>query len=99
MTSFVCISIFKINATLLFSIALLFLIIWLTTKDGPVSPISETIVGVFNWLGFTIFGEADLNGRFRTGLINAGVTWSLPYEWFFYIALPIIALFVGIRPR
>lgn len=68
------------------------------TKDGPAEPISKIFLGVIKWLSFTIFGGPELNGLQVTNLINAGVTWSLPYEWFFYMALPLIALLVGLRP-
>jgi peptidoglycan/LPS O-acetylase OafA/YrhL len=41
---------------------------------------------------FTIPRASDLNGASDTGLLVAGVTWTLPYEWLFYIALPILGL-------
>jgi peptidoglycan/LPS O-acetylase OafA/YrhL len=47
------------------------------------------------WLLFTTWGAPDLNGVADTWLIIAGVTWSLPYEWFFYLLLPLLALVVG----
>jgi len=49
------------------------------------------------WLFFTILGNPDLNHVDGTYLIVAGVTWSLPYEWFFYLALPLLALAVRAR--
>jgi peptidoglycan/LPS O-acetylase OafA/YrhL len=49
------------------------------------------------WLSFTILGEPDLNGVEFTRLIVAGVTWSLPYEWFFYFSLPVFAYFMKIK--
>ena len=48
--------------------------------------------GIMKWLGFTIAGSPDLNGVSQTSLMVAGVTWTLVYEWFFYLSLPIIAL-------
>jgi peptidoglycan/LPS O-acetylase OafA/YrhL len=35
----------------------------------------------------------------QTFIIDAGVTWSLRYEWFFYAALPAMALVLGLAPR
>nr|WP_256669114.1 acyltransferase [Pseudomonas sp. C2B4] len=81
-----------------FSMVLVFFVVWMMTKDGLVEPVSEILVDVFKWLGFTVFGTPELNGMKGTSLINAGVTWSLPYEWFFYMALPLVALVVGLRP-
>lgn len=50
------------------------------------------------WLLFSIGGQPDLNGLADTTQRLAGVTWSLPYEWFFYLLLPTIALLLGRRP-
>lgn len=50
------------------------------------------------WLGFTMYGNPPINQVEATKIIVAGVTWSLPYEWFFYGTLPLLALAVGVRP-
>jgi peptidoglycan/LPS O-acetylase OafA/YrhL len=50
---------------------------------------------LMHWYGFTIFGSPDMNGISNTYLIVAGVTWSLPYEWLFYLMLPILAFCIG----
>ncbi len=50
------------------------------------------------WLGFTMLGAGDLNGVEKTYTIIAGVTWSLPYEWLFYLSLPLIARTIGAPP-
>ena len=81
-----------------FSVVLIFLIVWVMTRGRPIEPPSKVLLDVMTWLGFAIFGEPALNGLEVTHLINAGVTWSLAYEWFFYMALPLIALVVGLRP-
>ena len=49
------------------------------------------------WLTFTVLGAPDINGVTDTYLIIAGVTWSLPYEWFFYLTLPLIGRGLGVR--
>jgi len=49
------------------------------------------------WLGFTILGTPDLNSIVNTSIIVAGVVWSLPYEWLFYVALPLLGLTAGVR--
>ncbi|MGS0738599.1 acyltransferase family protein [Pseudomonas sp. GG8] len=88
----------RLTPLYVFSIFLLLLIVWILTKNGPAAPTSEIITSIIKWLSFTIFGAANVNGFTGTNLINAGVTWSLPYEWFFYMVLPIIAFVIGIRP-
>ena len=49
-----------------------------------------------SWLCFGIPGLPDLNQAVETNLMNAGVIWSLKYEWLFYFALPVFGLvFLG----
>ena len=55
------------------------------------SPLS-LVKGMIKWIGFTIAGAPNLNGVQHTSLMVAGVTWTLCYEWFFYLSLPVIAL-------
>lgn len=81
-----------------FSMALLFLIVAFGTMDQPLAPLSEIIIVGMKWLSFRIFGGGDLNGFTNTSIINAGVTWSLPYEWTFYMVLPLLALCLRLRP-
>jgi peptidoglycan/LPS O-acetylase OafA/YrhL len=49
------------------------------------------------WLFFTISGAPDINGIEHTFTMVAGVTWSLPYEWLFYLALPLLGWFFGVN--
>jgi len=49
---------------------------------------------MLSWLTFNIFSLPIINGSTLTYIINAYVTWSLAYEWFFYFSLPIIAIFI-----
>lgn len=50
------------------------------------------------WLGFSVLGEPDLNGLVGTRHVLAGVTWSLPFEWFFYCGLLVVAVLTRHRP-
>nr|WP_256678682.1 acyltransferase [Pseudomonas sp. FSL R10-0399] len=79
----------------LFSMALFLSVIYIVTRDHASEPLWDTVANVAKWLGFTIFGSPDINGLVRTIIVNAGVSWSLPYEWFFYVSLPLLAFFVG----
>lgn len=47
------------------------------------------------WLAFGLFGNANFNGNPQTYIVVAGVTWTLRYEWAFYLALPLLA--AGVR--
>lgn len=82
----------------LFSTLLLFLIVWVLTGNERVQPVGKILEGGLKWIGFRVFGAPDLNGLLGTRYISAGVTWTLPYEWFFYLFLPIVALVIGRRP-
>lgn len=74
---------------------LLFLTVAIVSKFSLNDTSFQLIKKSIKWLSFTMFGSPDLNGVESTSLIVAGVTWSLPYEWLFYLALPILALTVG----
>ncbi len=58
-----------------------------------VSPF-ELIREAFHWGAFTITTTPTINDFDKTSIINAGVIWSLPFEWLFYFSLPLIALLI-----
>jgi peptidoglycan/LPS O-acetylase OafA/YrhL len=47
------------------------------------------------WLTFTIAGMPNLN-RAPTAIIG-GAAWSLPYEWWFYLSLPLAGRLLALR--
>ena len=55
-------------------------------------PASELRPALLHWLFFTIGGAGDINAIPQTFTLIAGVTWSLPLEWMFYLLLPTLAL-------
>jgi peptidoglycan/LPS O-acetylase OafA/YrhL len=74
------------------AIAILVLEVAITSHWHSNTSIHAWITSILSWLGFTVFGQPDINQVPSTSLIIAGVTWSLVYEWIFYAALPLIAL-------
>jgi len=50
----------------------------------------DLYLSIFAWLGAGLFGHPAINGV-GTLTINCGVTWTLQYEWIFYLLLPLIA--------
>ena len=59
----------------------------------PISgPVLRPLLG---WAVFTLFTTPNLGGLPDTGLLVAWVTWSLRYEWLFYLALPLMGFLAG----
>ena len=56
-------------------------------------PPASLIESIMRWVPFTALGTPNINGVINSFTINAGVTWTLVYEWFFYLSLPVMALF------
>lgn len=54
-------------------------------------PFVELLGQIGSWVMFTIPGAPDINAVPQTWLMVAGATWTLPYEWVFYLSLPLIA--------
>lgn len=61
-------------------------------------PLPDLLSHLGQWASFTILGAPDLNGAASTFLKIAGVSWTLPYEWFFYASLPVLALLLRAVP-
>lgn len=76
----------------LFAMAVVLLIVGVETGFRLAEPGSSLLSSVGHWLLFTAWGAPDLNGMKDTWLIIAGVTWSLPYEVFFYFLLPVLGV-------
>jgi peptidoglycan/LPS O-acetylase OafA/YrhL len=82
----------------IFSILILFFIVTLESNFTINDKTSHIFRDVIKWLAFTISSNPNINNVKDTYLINAGVAWSLPYEWIFYFSLPLLALFFGGKP-
>jgi peptidoglycan/LPS O-acetylase OafA/YrhL len=52
---------------------------------------------IASWFTFTVAGTPDVNLLPDTGLLIARVTWTLAYEWMFYLGLPLLGLAFGLR--
>ncbi len=80
------------------AVLLLFLIVAIVSGGTLKEPPLTLLWGMAQWLTFAMAGEPDLNGVPSTSLILAGIVWTLRYEWFFYLSLPLLALALRIRP-
>lgn len=81
-----------------FFMMLFFLLVAYSSRGILHEPAPKLIYGMMKWLGFRILGSPDLNGIKHLSLPVASITWSLPYEWFFYCSLPLLALTIKITP-
>ena len=61
--------------------------------------IEALVIEARDWLLFTIPGRPDINAEPNSQIFMAGVIWTLPYEWYFYLTLPLLGLIMGIRQR
>lgn len=55
-------------------------------------PVPTVLWQIGRWFLCGLGGRPDINGQ-TTWLYNSGVTWTLQYEWMFYLCLPLIASF------
>jgi peptidoglycan/LPS O-acetylase OafA/YrhL len=85
---------FRIVPLYIFSITLLILIIFLMNNWELNVSISRFFKELFFWITFTLFRNITINNSDYTYIINAGVVWSLTYEWLFYFSLPLISVFI-----
>lgn len=83
----------------LFAVLLVFLIVaYLSHGELNVSPFT-LINNMLKWLRFWSPGMPPLNGVGDSSLIVAAVFWTLPFEWGFYLSLPLLAMMLSIKPR
>ena len=60
-------------------------------------PIGALVDHVVEWAVFTMIAAPDINRLPDTWLLIAGVTWTLGYEWLFYLSLPLVAVLMRRR--
>lgn len=90
---------FRITPLYLVLIALVFVIVGQHTQWTQKENTVDLLQHLADWLFFTFPGAPDINRMPQTFTIVAGVTWSLTYEWFFYISLPVWAWLIGTKPQ
>jgi len=86
---------FRIAPLFFANLAFVLLIVALQSGLQLNVPWNKLLKSIGRWAIFTIPGIPDINGHKDTYQINAGVMWSLGYEWLFYVTLPLIALILN----
>ncbi|SEK54426.1 Peptidoglycan/LPS O-acetylase OafA/YrhL, contains acyltransferase and SGNH-hydrolase domains [Roseateles sp. YR242] len=89
---------FRLTPAYLVMLALLLAVVTVETGGRLQVAFPALLRQLADWLLFTFPGKSDINGLLETQVIVSGVTWSLPFEWMFYAALPVLVLLTGRRP-
>ena len=90
--------ILRLSPLWLFTVVAVFLIVAFASHlERNVSYFSLFYSGI-RWVFFTFPSLPNINGYAMTGLIICSASWSLLYEWIFYIALPLGSIVVGVIP-
>ena len=78
---------FRIGPLYLCAVATMLLIVF--QASGFHLAISARLLAgqLARWSCFGLGGTPDVNGYYQTSMILAGVTWTLRYEWLFYLGL------------
>lgn len=89
---------FRLFPMYFFSICIVFILVAYLTQFTLRVPFLENLKSILSWLFFNISKKnSNINGLEDTFILNAGITWTLPYEWTFYFLLPLIALWFKIK--
>lgn len=75
------------------SVALAMLVVAVLSGFQLREPLVPFLKELRTWFSFGFINASDINGVKDAHIINA-VYWTLAYEWGFYLALPLLALFV-----
>ncbi len=85
---------FRLVPLYLFAMGILFFIVSILSDFNQEESSLTLVKQGFRWLTFTIMGAPDINNVADTRNIIASVTWSLVYEWVFYLSLPIFGFLI-----
>lgn len=80
----------------LFCVPFVFVLIGIKTGWTLQVEMKTLFVSMVRWLGLGVLGRPDVNGLTGTFII-ATAFWTLQYEWLFYLALPLMAMFATPR--
>ena len=84
--------IFRIGPLYLVMVAIVFAIALAHTGLHLNEPAIQLAREIYRWSALGVFGTGpDINGYADTGIITAGVTWTLRLEWMFYASLLLTA--------
>lgn len=90
---------FRIFPAYLLSLLAIAVLSGLTAKSVEALPPAEALGSLVRWLVFSGDPNVGFRGVGDARTINAGVIWTLQYEWAFYATLPFVGLVLAtLRP-
>lgn len=85
---------FRITPLYWLAVIFLFVLLAVKTNFNIHVPLKDLVEQVFIWiLPGTVKIQPLINGYEHTRTLIAGVTWTLYYEWLFYLFLPVMVIF------
>jgi len=85
--------VFRLVPLHFFIVSIIVVIVFIQSDWTLNTSILLLMKNVLEWLSFGIIGLGDIN-TINASTINAGVLWSLPYEWLLYFSLPLISIII-----
>ena len=86
----------RLTPMYMLSIACLVIIVLFETGFTLHVSVWEFVQSVLRWMAFALLPQSDINGLPDTHAILV-VLWTLKYEWVFYLAIPLLAVFADER--
>lgn len=77
-----------------FSLYVIIVIVMIISQWNINTELINYFTSIMHWSLFTIVQSPVINNSGFTHYINAGVVWSLPYEWLFYCSLPLASILI-----
>ncbi len=90
--------VFRIAPLYLTMILLMVVLVMIQARWHFNVPVRAFLRGLAPWLALGLLDPTDINAHPATLILNAGVAWSLRYEWLFYLSLPLLAWVAGRGP-
>jgi peptidoglycan/LPS O-acetylase OafA/YrhL len=87
---------YRLAPLYLFAMLFVFILVGLRTHWHLQVGLGQLAISVIRWLGIGLLGRPAINGFDGSRLIEP-ILWTLRYEWFFYLTLPLIARFNKLR--
>jgi peptidoglycan/LPS O-acetylase OafA/YrhL len=91
--------VFRIAPVYVFAVASMVLIVFVRSGFAIRQPIGELLPALGAWAALGLLDTADFNQYTGAGIILAGVTWTLKWEWYFYFSLLMSGRIASYAPR